>query len=785
MKQFIRNFRKQRTVGLLNICSLSLGIMVAIVVGLWAIQELSFDKFHKDNKRIYRVIMNSTFNGNPVKISSNWAPFGKQAKSELPQIEEMTRVVLFEKLDVRIDGELQQKINSYFADPNFFSFFSFPLVVGSPGNVLSTPNKVVISESAAALYFPEKDPVGHIIKSWEDDYTISGIMKDMPKNSSLQADFIFSHTGRWHQMAANPKWEGGNGFMTFFRLQKGANATAMTEPLTQLIDRHVEPLRGLVTCSLEPLKKMHFSTGFQEDPIVKGNKSLIMTFVLTALIILIISCINFTNLFVSTSFIRAKNIGIKKTLGASRLRLMREFYEETVCYVLISIGIALIIAKLILPVFNNFTQSSLALNFALPHIYIFFIILLISVVLLAGSFPALYMTRFDIIETIKGKFKGKKMGLFQKSLVITQFTASIALLIVVVFMQKQVNHILSYDLGFDKEQVLSIRFPYLAKDSYKSLEAEFLQEPSIKAVCRREAHLVEFGAGSTAIKRVPVIDEQSILIEMCPVSPNYFDFFGMEIINGDNSFVIEAEDMLSTNVIINERAAQLLGYENPVGERIQFDGGALFTIKGVVRNAYTKSLRQDIEPQVYFKLDPKYWDQPMTFFKINGDPQRAIALIEKIWKRYETVYPFEYRFLDETYEKLYSAEMNANRVFMFAMLIAFIITSAGLFAMAYYASQRRMREIAIRKVYGASVKDIFVLLNKSFILWVGIAFAIACPVAYFGLQKWLSGFAIKTPLSVWVFLLVGILALVITLLTTGYQTWKAATENPVKAIKVE
>lgn len=782
---FLRNFQKQRTVGILNICSLSLGIMVAIVVGLWAIQELSFDKFHKNGDQIYRVVMNTTLNGNPVKMSSTWSPLGKRANDELPEIEAMTRVVLFEKIDIRIDEVLHQKVNSYFADSNFFSFFTFPLVTGDPANVLSTPNKVVISEAAAARYFPGKNPVGQIIKSWEDDYVVSGVMKDIPKNSSLQADFIFSYTGRFSRIATEENWGAGDAFMTFFRLQESANANAITEPLTQLVDKHLKELKGLITYSLEPLNNMHFTTGFQNDRIIKGNKSVIMTFVLTALIILIISCINFTNLFVSTSFIRAKNIGIKKTLGAKKWQLMREFYEETACYVLISIGIALGIALLILPVFNNFTQSNLELDFTSPHIYIFLSLLLLCVVLLAGSFPALYMTRFNIIETIKGTFKGKKMGVLQKILIITQFTASIALLITVAFMQKQVKHILSYDLGFDKEQVLYIKFPYLAKDSYNTLVGEFLQEPSIKAVSRQDALLTQWTHGA-AIKRVPTVDEQPILIEICPVSSNYFDFFGMEIVDGENPFLVEAEDALSNSVIINERAAQLLGYKNPVGERVQFEGDTTTQIiRGVVRNAYTKSLHQEVAPQIYFQLNAEWWNEPMAFFKIQGDPQRAIALIEKIWKRYEVVYPFEYHFLDDTYEKLYTAEMNANKVFAFAMLIAILITVAGLFAMAYYATQRRMREIAIRKVYGASVRDIFVLLNKSFVLWVIIAFAIACPLAYFGLQQWLSGFVIKTPLSAWIFLAVGVIALAITLLTTGYQTWKAATQNPVKAIKTE
>jgi putative ABC transport system permease protein len=271
-------------------------------------------------------------------------------------------------------------------------------------------------------------------------------------------------------------------------------------------------------------------------------------------------------------------------------------------------------------------------------------------------------------------------------------------------------------------------------------------------------------------------------MEICYVNENYFDFFDMKIVDGENPFFLEAENL--TDVVVNESAARLLGYDNPVGEMIDLDGGdnARFTIKGIVRNAYTKSLRQAVDPQVYIKLSDNRWWDPVLFFKINGDPQRAIAFVEQKWKEREAEYPFEYHFLDDTYKQLYTSEMNAGKVFGFAMLIALMITVAGLFAMAFYATRRRVREIAIRKVYGATLKDIFILLNKSFVLWVVIAFAIACPVAYFSLQKWLSAFAVKTPLNLWVFLLVGVVALLITLFTTGYQTWKAARANPARTI---
>ena len=775
MKEFIRNFKKQQTVGILNICSLSLGIMVAIVIGLWAINELSFDRFHKNGHRIYRPILGLVQNGNPVSSSGMFRPFGERAKEDFPVIEDMCRVASSNQ-DIVINEILYTATRTFMTDSNFFSFFTFPLREGSPHQVLNSPNKVVISESAAKTFFSGQNPVGQIIKCDGSDFAISGIMKDMPKNSSLQTDFVFPFFG-W---GANNDWGQRDGFCTFFLLQKNIMPDVLSEPLKQLAYKNFPPFENAgATFSLEALGDMHFSR-LTFDLFIKGNKPLVMIFVLTALIILMISCINFTNLFISTSFIRAKAIGIKKTVGAKKLRLMREFYMETACYVMISIAVALALSDLIMPVFNNFTQSDLTLDFSSPHIYIFLAALLVFVVLLAGSFPALYMTRFNPLETLYGKFKGKKMSLLQKSLVITQFTASIALLIIVVFMQKQVNYIISYDLGFNKEHVMYVRGRQNFEQSFKALEGEFHTEPTITAVTRKNARLTDWTQGWT-MKKVPADNTPSTLMEICRVDPNYFDFFDMKIIDGENPFLYESST--EADVLINESAARLLGYEQPVGELLVSDFGDRFTIRGVVRNAYTKSLRQEIDPQVFMKLSRENWNT--VFFKINGDPQRAIAFIEQKWKEREADYPFSYHFLDETYQQLYTSEMNAGKVFAFAMLITLMITVAGLFAMAYYATQRRLREVAIRKVYGASLKDIFVLLNRGFLLWVAIAFAIACPVAYYGLQKWLESFVVKTSLNAWVFVLVGVVAFLITLLTTGFQTWKVATANPVKYLKTE
>jgi len=355
------------------------------------------------------------------------------------------------------------------------------------------------------------------------------------------------------------------------------------------------------------------------------------------------------------------------------------------------------------------------------------------------------------------------------------------LLIVVAFMQKQVNYIIFYDLGFNKENVIYVQGREKFEQNFKALEGEFLTEPSITSVARRN-HLPTNWSNGWPIQKLPLDNIPLVIMDICWVSPNHFDFFDMQIIAGENPFFYES--VTRYDVLINESAARILGLEQPVGEYLTngWDEDR-YMIRGLVRNANTRSLHQEVDPQIYIKLESETWN--MVFFKINGDPQRAIAFIEQKWKEREADYPFEYHFLDDTYHQLYTSEMNSGKVLSFAMLITLIITVAGLFAMAYYATQRRVREVAIRKVYGASLKDIFVLLNKDFVLWVAIAFMIACPLAFFGLQKWLEGFVVKTSLSAWVFLLVGAVALLITLFTTAYQTWKVATANPVKYLKTE
>jgi len=472
-------------------------------------------------------------------------------------------------------------------------------------------------------------------------------------------------------------------------------------------------------------------------------------------------------------------IGIKKCFGAGKIRLISEFYFETACYVIVSVILGLLLAVLVMPVFNNFTQSDLIIDFTSPRLYFLLAAIFAAMVLLAGSYPALYMTRFDVIETLSGKFKGRQASVFQRSLTVFQFAASIALLIVVAFMQKQVNYLISFDLGFDTENVVYVHGRSGFNSNFDAFKSEILTtEPSIIDITR--GPLPVFLLDRWSVTNTSSDNQHPIMVDVHRVSPNYFDFMGMEF---TDNLVFQHETWTSNEVVLNESAAKLLGLNNSAGEIINV-GGSERTVMGVIRDAYTKSLHQAIEPQIYIRIpDNQAWS--VIFFKTTGNTQRAVNFIEQKWKEREAGFPFEYHFLDEAYKQLYQSEMNAGRVFIFTMFIALIITVAGLFAMTIYATRRRVREIALRRVHGATIKDIFVLLNKGFLLMVVIAFVIACPIAYYGLDRWLDNFAVKTPLSAWVFILVGVATLLITLLTTGYQTWRAARENPVAGLKGE
>lgn len=772
---FVRNFQKQKTVGILSIGGLAVSIAVAVLIGLWAINELSFDNFHKDGDKIYRLTVNTLKNDESTRFGSTFKPFAEEAKDRLPQIAEACRVADWNDGEIRIGNTLHKENKLLVADSNFFTFFTFPLKVGDPATVLSAPDHMVIDETAARKYFPGEDPVGKSVRYDGSDFTIVGIMQDMPANSHLQAHFVVPLFG-WY---ARDVWGGSDIYITYFKLEPDSDLPRLQESLTQILTSNMTSFRERESSVyLEPLHEIHFSQeGFTMPMLVKGNRSLVMVFLLTALIVLLIACINFINLFISTSFLRAKTIGVKKTHGAGKSNLMREFFLETFYYVIAAVGCGLILAWICVPYFNRLANSNIRIDPASPLLWIFLASLTAFTVFLAGMFPAFYMTRFGVVETLRGQFKGKNLSFLQKGLIIVQFTASVVFLISVFFIDKQVHFMVNADLGFDKENILYVESRGAFGNHYEALRNEWKQCPSIIDVTRKNSLPTDWRQGWTVGKSGT---DDTYLMEMCRVDENYFDVMGMQLIDGENPFSYASDSV--AYCVINERAARMLGMEHPVGDRLKIYG-RYYPVKGVIKDAQTKSFHQGVDAQVYWKLTPEWI--PYYLIKIKGDPQPAIQVVEAKWKELVPDVPFEYGFLDQAYENLYKAETNAGRILSSAMLVVLLISVVGLFAMAFYSTQRRIKEIGVRKVNGATIGQILVILNRDFLRWVLISFAIACPVAYFFIAHWLENFQARTDISWWVFAAVGLIVAAVALLTVSYQTWKAATVNPVKALKTE
>ena len=788
MKQFIRNFNKQKVVGTLNICSLSLSIMVSIVVGLWAINELTYDNFYPDGDRMYRVVQNFELNGKPIRAATSFKPLGEIAEKELPSIEKMCRIVS-RTMGVTFHNMVHFGVPSLVTDHNFFSFLGFPLKEGDIETAFSGTNNAIITESAARKYFPDEDPIGQRIVSHGYDFFISGIMYDIPRNSHIQAEVILPMFGSFKSW----EWDSGFYYDTYFILSPSADLNLIGERLTQINKAGAGDFlkNAYNEVGLELVRDIHFSKtepGF--DNAVKGDKSFLQILVFTALVILIIGCINFTNLFISTAFIRARSIGIKKSQGAGRRTLILEFYKETAVYVFISVVGGLLLAMLTLPVFNNYTGSTTVLDFYNPQLYVFLFCLIIVTILIAGSFPAFRMTKFGIIETIGGKFRGKKMSAFQKALVIIQFTSSISLLIIVFFFGRQIDTLLSQDLGFDNKNVFYVNGWGAFGADYKSLRNELRKNPAIADVAMKQYDLPLRMGNGVGVRSLD--GDEAILIDLSEVSPNYFDFFDMEFLAGENPLWLETAAN-SRYCVINEAAARALGLEdNPVdasfmyisiGQKLIENDGKTYTVKGVIRDSYVKSLHETPGAQMYLNLSRD--DHNPIFIRTVGNPQDAIQAMEKMWKEINPNVPFEYHFLDETYDAQYKAEMNARNVLSYALLITFIISAAGLFAIAFYSTQRRIKEIGIRKINGAKVTDLLLLLNKDVVVWGVISFLIACHIAYVFLYNWLDDFVVKTSLSWWVFLIAGVLSALVALITVSYQTWRTATTNPIESLKTE
>lgn len=805
LKTAWRNLLKNKVFSFINILGLAIGLCCFLLISMYVLDELSYDKFNKKADRIYRINSDISMGGTDLTLPVTPDIMGATLKKDYPQIEEYTRIYNSNgsKL-IKKGAEFINEPRVTHADSTLFRVFTLPAVSGNLNTALNEPNTVVITESTAKKYFGDANAIGKTIETNDGGgtlYKVTGVIKDIPRNSHFNFDFIFSMDNvdyGWNNYLSH-------NFHTYLLMRPGTDYHEFEKKFAQYIDKYVIPQASQfmkinsieefekagnkLKYSLTPLTKIHLYSdrAFELSP--SGNVQYVYIFSAVALLILVIACINFMNLATARSANRAKEVGIRKVLGTGKRQLITQFLAESTLMVLIGLSLAILIAALVLPWFNQLSSKSLSMQTLFEWKFLPALILLPFIVgLFAGSYPAFFLSAFQPIQVLKGKLNmGSRSGVFRSVLVVFQFAASIMLIISTIVIFRQLNFIQTKNLGYSKDQVLIIDDAYVLDKNVNAFKNEVMQIPGVKTgTLSGFLPVSNSSRNDNTYWSQPVPDSKSgFNMQTWTVDYDYLKTMGMELSKGRAFSKDFGTD--SNAVIVNESVVKLLNVSEPVGKKIYTldnDGKNVisYDIIGVVKNFHFESLRQNIGP-LCFRLGRSTYS---ASFKIETKNIKSlISQVENKWKAMAPGMPFSHRFLDESFDEMYRTEQRVSNIALTLAILAIVVACLGLFGLASFIAEQRTKEIGIRKVLGLSIEGIVRLLSKDFLILVLIAFVVASPLAWFFMHRWLQDFAFRVDISWWVFALAGVLALAIAMLTVSFQAVRAALANPIQSLRTE
>ncbi len=801
LKIAFRNFRRHRAWSFINVLGLAIGLAVCMVILLHIRDEMSFDNFHENGDRIYRVNRNWRQAEHEKNYAANApAAISPNLKAEFPAVEQFTRVAFAFPQNVLIShGEKRfYEEGFYWADSTFFEVFSFKLKAGDPKTALTEINSIVLTERMARKYFGDENPIGKIltIATWStDDYKITGVLADVPENSHLQFDFLGSVRGadQRYDFVYSGEGQWTNSLVyNYVLLREGASAAALEDQMVQFSQKHLGEFaqeRGFIPeFWLQPLGDIYLQAGVYFPPGPTSDATYVYIFAAIATLILTIACINYMNLATARSTHRGREVGMRKVLGAQRRALIRQFIGESLIIAFMALLLALMLVELILPIFNSLAGKTLSFDYAAhPEMLALFAGVAALVGVFSGSYPAFSLSAFKPVSTLKGEVKSGRKGLaLRKVLITTQFVASIVLIVATAVVAKQMNFMQSQPLGFDKEQIaiLPLRDGAI-RNQIETVKQEILKIPNVRHVT---------AAAGVPGKRLLVDDfpvlpsgvdrSAQIQMQIAGVDYDYFETLGIELASGRN-FQREMRTDSAAAFVINESAAQAFGWDDPLGKRIELimNNGKKGMIVGVVKDFHFRSLHEKIQPAV-FHIWPNRYACIAVKMQTDNAPE-TVAGLQSIWARLAPDQPFEFSFLDTEFDEKYRKDERVGQIFGYAAGLAIFVACLGLFGLAAFAAERRIKEIGLRKTLGATVPSIVHLLSKDFVKLVILANVIAWPIAWFIMRAWLNDFAYRTEIGWLVFALAGGLALFIAVLTVSTQAIRAAVANPVQSLRYE
>jgi len=779
VKVTLRNIFKHKGYALINIAGLAIGMACCLLISIWVLDELSYDKFHENISSLYRVEENQHYSGRVYHVTVTPHPLAPALKEEIAGIKDAARVVWAGGHLFRYGEKAFFESDIRGVDPSFLRMFSFPLLAGDRATALESPYSMVITEEIAEKYFSGENPLGKVISvNNQYEFAVTGVLKKIPHNSSLQFDILVPYAYLEKAGRTNNSF-GSNSILTFVQLEEQASRVQVNESIFGFIRARVP--QSVTDLELMPYSRIHLHAYFGFEKTM-GPIGYVYIFSVIALFVLIIACINFMNLATARSAKRAKEVGLRKVVGALRGHLIRQFYGESVVFAVIALVFAVGIVTLLLPAFGSLSGKELSWNVTgIGGILAGLIGLTLLVGITAGSYPALFLSAFQPVRVMRGSLKsGAGAVNFRRVLVVFQFMLSVGLIIGTTVVYNQLRFMQSKKLGWDREHLIYIPLRAGIRESYPALKAELVKDGRILGVTGSSHLPSTIGSNSGGADWEGKDPEQQVLIGFSAVDFDYIETLKIEMKEG-RAFSRRYQSDTSSSFLVNEEVAALMDKETVIGERFSFMG-VEGKIVGVMKNFHFQAVREKIEPLALLVGERI---QYLLIRFAPGDVTTSLKAVESIWRRVIPNYPLDYRFIDEEFDRMYRVESKIGTLLKYFTVLAVFIACLGLFGLASFSAEQRTKEIGVRKVLGASIAQVTLLLCREFFWLVLVANVIVWPLAYLAMKGWLQNYAYRSGLGIGIFFTAMGLALLVALVSVSFQAVRAAVASPAAALKYE
>ncbi|CAL1520165.1 ABC transporter permease [Chitinophaga sp. MM2321] len=779
-----RNILHNKVYSALNIFGLATGMAVALLIGLWVFREYSYDRFIPGYENLYQVKLNYKSNdGDTTTISSASLALAEALRKEIPGIQYVAETDWNDRHGL-MAGDKKLLLNGTGANPDFLRAFGFPLLSGQVAQVLNDPYSIVLTETTAKALFGNADPVNKIVRLDNHyDLKVTGILKDLPANSSFGFKYLvpfkfYEQTQDWMRLART-QWL-NNSFQLYVSLAPGVSLVQVSPKIKDIISRHDKEMKA--TVFLHPMRAWRLYSNFENGKVSGGFIEYVRMFSIVGILVLLIACINFINLATARSEKRAREVGVRKAIGSGRRELIFQFLVESMLITVISAFLSIGIVELALPVFNQIIGATIAIPYGNPLAWELLLLFVVVTGLIAGSRPAFYLSSFEAVKVLKGTFRaGRQATLRRKSLVVIQFACSVALIISTIIIYQQIRHAKQRPAGYNADGLVFTGMSEDMRRNYDALRNDLLQSGLVENISKASSPVTDVWSHTAVNSWRGKTSEDMLSVAAIAVSPDYFETVGMQLAAGRDFYPTWAQD--SGTVIVNEAAVKRMGLTDPVGQYIVWQQDKRVAIAGVVKDAIMESPFKPVEAAVFEHEQ----DADMLLYRLsaNVNAHTAIEKITPIFNKYNPAFPYDYAFADDAYAQKFNLETLAGKLAAIFAGLAIFISCLGLFGLAAFMASQRTKEIAVRKVMGATVMQLWLLLSKDFILLVIVGCAIASPVSFYFLHHWLAKYTYHITIGPGVFIMATTGALVITICTISFQAVRAAFMNPVNSLKAE